>query len=160
MALPATRPVVLRMPSLTACLALTIVAALAVVFYAYAGYPLLIWVASRLFGRKNRRPDVSDADLPPLSLVIAAYNEAEMVKARLENALLMDYPAGKLEIIIASDGSTDGTDEIVKSFAHRNVRLLRYEPRRGKAAVLNDAIPSARGQVVMLSDANTFTEPQ
>ena len=148
------------MPSVTACLSLTILAALGVVFYTYAGYPLLIWLASRLFGRRNRRPEVSDAELPTLSLIVAAYNEAAMVKFRIENALQMDYPFAKLEIIIASDGSTDGTDEIVKSFSHRHVRLMRFEPRRGKAAMLNDAIPSARGQIVMLSDANTFTEPQ
>lgn len=147
------------MPSVTACLALTILTALGVVLYAYVGYPPLIWVLSRLFGRRNRWPEVTDAELPSLSLVIAAYNEVAMVKARIENALLMDYPAGKLEIIIASDGSTDGTNEVVRSYAHRGVKLLAYAPRRGKAAVLNDAIPSVRGQVVMLSDANTFTEP-
>lgn len=147
------------MPSVTAILASTILAALGVVLYAYAGYPLVIWICSRIFGAKNVRPAVSDAELPSLSLIVAAYNEVGMIKHRIENALQMDYPPGKLEIIIASDGSTDGTNELVKSYAHRGVRLMGFEPRRGKAAVLNDAIPQARGQVVMLSDANTFTEP-
>lgn len=149
-----------RMLSVTAWLVLTIFAALGVVAYTYLGYPLVIWTFSRLFGQKNHRPDVEDAELPHLSLIVAAYNEVSMIKARIENALQMDYPAGKLEIIIASDGSSDGTNDVVKGFAHRGVRLMHFEPRRGKAAVLNDAIPAARGQIVMLSDANTFTETQ
>jgi len=148
------------MPSVTACLALTVVTALGVVIYAYVGYPLLIWAASRLFGRKHRRPELSDAELPYVSLLIVAYNEEAMIRQRIENALQLDYPAGKLEIVVASDGSIDGTNDIVRSYAHRGVRLLAYEPRRGKAAVLNDAISALRGSVVMLSDANTFTEAQ
>ncbi len=148
------------MPSVTACLALTVIAALGVVIYAYVGYPLLIWVLSRVFGTKRRRPELADSDLPHITLLVAAFNEESMIRIRIENALQMDYPAGKLEIVIASDGSNDGTNDIVRSYAHRGVRLLAYERRRGKAAVLNDAIPSLRGSIVILSDANTFTDPQ
>src|SRR5439155_7665141 len=71
------------------------------------------------------------------------------------NALTLDYPADKLEIVIASDGSTDGTTRVVKGFAHRGVRLLDYSVRRGKASVLNSSFPELKGDVILLSDANT-----
>ncbi|CAN5155723.1 glycosyltransferase family 2 protein [soil metagenome] len=149
------------MPSITACLALCLLAVLGVVFYAYVGYPLLIWLFSRLFGKKNRRPDVTDAELPNVTLLIAAYNEGSVIRSRLENALLLEYPRGKFDIVVASDGSDDNTNDIVREFAakHGNIRLLPFVERRGKAAVLNDVIPAVRGSIVMLSDANTYTEP-
>lgn len=144
--------------SVTALLALVVLASLGIVAYAYAGYPLLIWVASRLFGTKPRRPELRDAELPTMTLLIAAYNEAAVIEARIENALKMDYPPGKLDIVIASDGSSDATNDIVRRYASRGVKLQAFPMRRGKAAVLNDAIPAVRGQIVMLSDANTFTD--
>jgi cellulose synthase/poly-beta-1,6-N-acetylglucosamine synthase-like glycosyltransferase len=149
------------MLSITGWFALTIVFALAVVGYAYAGYPALIWVASRVFGRKPRRPEVSDEELPTVTLVIAAWNEGLNIRQRLDNALQIDYPAGKFDIVVASDGSNDHTNAIVREYAaeHAHIRLLAYVERRGKAAVLNDTLPGVRGEIVMLSDANTFTEP-
>jgi len=88
-------------------------------------------------------------------LLIAAYNEEAEIGGRIENALELDYPADKFEIIIASDGSTDRTNDIVRGYERYGVKLLAFENRRGKATVLNDAIPTARGEIVMLSDANT-----
>ncbi|MGH7193915.1 MAG: glycosyltransferase family 2 protein, partial [Candidatus Saccharimonadales bacterium] len=129
----------------------------ALVVYAYAGYPLLIFC----LGRRRRQPRVvpsSDAELPTVSLVIAAHNEAEVIEDRLRNALALDYPVDKLEIVIASDGSTDGTNKIVRRFADPRVRLLDLSPRHGKAAALNAAVPQVRGELVMFSDANTFWE--
>ena len=147
------------MPTIAFTLGYAIALALAAVAYAYAGYPVVLWVSSRLFGRVPVRPAVADADLPRLSLLIAAYNEAAHIDARIRNALAMDYPAGKLEIVIASDGSTDETADLTREFASRGVRLLPFTKRRGKSSVLNDAIPQCTGSVVMLSDANTHTEP-
>src|SRR5260370_723299 len=128
---------------------------LAVVTYAYLGYPVFVWLAARLFGRDQRRPEVDDRDLPAISLLIAAYNEEAEIAARIENALQLDYPADKLEIVVASDGSTDRTNEIVRRYEKFGVKLLAFEPRRGKANVLNDAIPAVSGEIVLLSDANT-----
>src|SRR5205085_1732560 len=90
---------------------------------------------------------------------IAAHNEESVIGARLTNALAMDYPRQKLEIIVASDGSVDRTAEIVRRFAGQGVRLLDSSVRRGKATVLNEAICEANGQIVLLSDANTHTDP-
>ncbi|MFL5343024.1 MAG: glycosyltransferase family 2 protein [Gemmataceae bacterium] len=128
-----------------------------VVAYAYLAYPALIWGAARLFGRNDRRPVVDEGELPTLSLVIAAYNEEGQIRERIENALETDYPASKFEVVIASDGSDDRTNEIVREYERFGVKLVSFPMRRGKASVLNDVIPKLSSEVVMLSDANSFT---
>lgn len=127
--------------------------------YAYVGYPLTIYAAACLFGRRRATPAAADESLPTATLLIAAYNEADVIGERVENALRPDYPAGKLEILIATDGCDDGTNEIVSRYASRGVRLLPFTKRRGKSHVLNDAVPQATGEVLILSDANTMMEP-
>jgi cellulose synthase/poly-beta-1,6-N-acetylglucosamine synthase-like glycosyltransferase len=127
--------------------------------FAYVGYPLLLVLASRVWGRRLEPPTVRDADLPSVTLLIVANNEEEMIAARLENALAVDYPRDRLEIVVASDGSTDQTDAIVRTFAARGVRLDTLVQRRGKAATLNRVIPTLTSDVLVLSDANTFTRP-
>jgi cellulose synthase/poly-beta-1,6-N-acetylglucosamine synthase-like glycosyltransferase len=129
------------------------------VAYAYLAYPVLIWGLGRWFGRRVTWPSDPPAELPTVSLLIAAYNEEAVIEDRLRNALELDYPRDKLEIVVASDGSTDSTAEIVRRYAERGVRLREYPARRGKAAVLNSAFGEVRGEVVILSDANTYTEP-
>ena len=131
----------------------------ALVWYAYVGYPLLIWFLARSFGRRAEAPAANADDLPSLTLLIAAYNEEDVIEERIQNALEMDYPADRLEIVVASDGSTDDTPEIVRRYAGAGVRLLDYAQRRGKAAVLNAAFEELDGDIVLLSDANTQTDP-
>ncbi len=127
----------------------------ALVVYAYAGYPVLVYCLGRR--RRQPRPAISaDDQLPAVSLIIAAHNEAEVIEERLRNALSLDYPSDKLEIIVASDGSTDATNQMVRRCADSRVRLLDFNQRRGKAAALNAAVPQARGELLMFSDANTF----
>jgi exosortase len=101
---------------------------------------------------------LDNSALPHVSVLIAAHNEESVIEDRIRNALALDYPQEKIEVLIASDGSTDRTDEIVRSFAGTHVKLLDYPVRRGKAAVLNDTMPRLRGEIVILSDANTHTE--
>lgn len=125
------------------------------VVYAYFLYPLVIWGLARVFGRQ-RQPRGGGAELPGVSLLIAAYNEAAVIEERIQNALALDYPPDKLEIVIASDGSSDATGDIVRRYADRGVRLLDFRQRRGKSAVLNSAVPEARGEIVVFSDANTM----
>jgi cellulose synthase/poly-beta-1,6-N-acetylglucosamine synthase-like glycosyltransferase len=126
---------------------------LGVVFFAYFGYPVLIFGLSRLFGRRSVPPAVESADLPAVSLLIAAYNEEVDIEDRVRNALALQYPPGKLEIVIASDGSTDRTNEIVRRYADRGVRLIAYPENRGKATVLNRSVPRLAGEILILSDA-------
>jgi cellulose synthase/poly-beta-1,6-N-acetylglucosamine synthase-like glycosyltransferase len=132
---------------------------LASVVYAYVGYPVVIRCLAGVAGRRAAPPDPPAESLPRISLLVAAYNEASIIAARIENALAMDYPADRREIVVATDGCSDATAEVVRGFAGRGVRLLEYAQRRGKSSVLNDSIPQLTGDVVILSDANTFTEP-
>jgi cellulose synthase/poly-beta-1,6-N-acetylglucosamine synthase-like glycosyltransferase len=144
---------------LTALLQITFWVCFALVVYAYPGYPLVIRCLAGLFGRRSVPPELASAELPKVSLLIAAHNEASIIAARIENALAMDYPRERREIVVATDGCTDGTAAVVRRYADRGVRLIEYPVNRGKATVLNASIPQLTGEVVILSDANTFTEP-
>lgn len=126
--------------------------------FAYFINPMIIWLFSRFFGQKPIRPAVSDDHLPAVSLLIVARDEEKDIRERIENALALDYPSDKLEIVIASDGSTDRTASIVGSYANRGVKLFEFEVNRGKAPVLNEVIPQLKGEVVLFSDANTSNE--
>jgi cellulose synthase/poly-beta-1,6-N-acetylglucosamine synthase-like glycosyltransferase len=129
------------------------------VLYAYLGYPVVIYSLARLLGRRRPVAEPTDEELPNVSLLIAAYNEEAVIEDRLRNALAMDYPKDKWEVVVAADGCSDRTAEIVSRYADQGVRLLEHPERRGKAAALNDAFKQVNGEVVILSDANTFTDP-
>lgn len=132
------------------------IASLAAMVYIYVGYPLvlqlLVWVRGARIVRRGEA-------LPRVSLVISAYNEADVIAGKLRNALAIDYPAELIEIVVVSDDSTDGTDAIVQSFDDPRVRLFRQSPRRGKTAGLNAVLPSLTGEIVVFSDANAMYEP-
>jgi cellulose synthase/poly-beta-1,6-N-acetylglucosamine synthase-like glycosyltransferase len=130
----------------------------AAVGYAYLAYPAVIFCLSRFFGRERAAESLRDDQVSFISLLIAAHNEEAVIEQRILNALAMDYPAAKLEIVIASDGSDDNTAAIVRRFSNR-VRLLDYAQRRGKAATLNAAMQQVRGEIILLSDANTSIDP-
>jgi len=124
--------------------------------YVYLGYPLIVCFLSWL--RPN--PVVKEPCTPKVSILIAAFNECDVISATLKNKLSLDYPAGLIEIIVVSDGSDDGTDEIVREFQDRGVRLLRQEPRAGKTSALNMAVPQASGELLVFSDANSLYDSQ
>jgi len=131
---------------------------LALIAYAYVGYAIVIFCCSRLFGRVPHAPQLDRPELPQVSLLISALDEEEVIGARVANALAQDYPADRLEIVIASDGSRDRTASIVGEFAAQHpgrVKILDYPRRRGKSTVLNASLPGVRGDIVVLSDANT-----
>jgi cellulose synthase/poly-beta-1,6-N-acetylglucosamine synthase-like glycosyltransferase len=124
-----------------------------VLVYIYLGYPLLLRAV--VVWRGARRVAV-DESAPTLSLVISAYNEAAVIRTKLENVLELDYPRERLEVVVVSDASSDGTDDIVTEFASRGVRLERRPTRKGKTAGLNWTVPRLRGAIVVFSDANTL----
>lgn len=124
----------------------------AALFYAYAGYPLLVWLVSRIRQKKVARARFE----PFVTVLITAYNEEKDIRAKLENTLQIDYPAEKLEILVASDASTDKTDQIVKEFAPRGVKLFRQEGRLGKTYTQNEAVKEASGDIILFSDATTM----
>src|SRR5262245_37702208 len=129
----------------------TFVATAIVLFYSLAGYAMLCALAAMLPRRSS-----GTAPLPRVSVIIPAHNEAVILRAKLENALAIDYPRELLEILVASDGSVDATVEIAREFEDRGVRVLELEPRRGKASVLNDAVAASQGDVLCLCDANVM----
>jgi cellulose synthase/poly-beta-1,6-N-acetylglucosamine synthase-like glycosyltransferase len=118
-------------------------------FYVYAGYPLLLAVIG-LFVRSRR---LEPGYCPRLSVLIAAYNEEEAIARKIEQTLALEYPADKLEVLVLSDCSTDRTDEIVSSFPDKRVRLIRMSDRRGKTHAQNQGIKEATGEVIVFSDA-------
>jgi len=118
-------------------------------FYAYGGFALLVGLVGLVQRRGVRKLPIT----PSVSLIIAAYNEEKVIAERLDNALAMDYPRDRLQILVASDGSTDGTDDIVASYASRGVLLLSL-PRRGKIRTLNAAVARATGKILVFTDAN------
>lgn len=127
--------------------------ALFLVAYTYLIYPVMLWLLTA--GRKAS--DYAPLDeWPDASLIIAAYNEEEVLRPKLENALALDYPADKLDIVVISDASTDGTDEIADEFAGRGVRLHRVRERGGKTLAQNEGVVLARGQMLIFSDANSM----
>jgi glycosyltransferase involved in cell wall biosynthesis len=121
--------------------------------WTHAGYPLAAVALARLRPRRVRR----DESTPAVSLIVAAHNEEPVIRAKLENLLALDYPAGKLEVIVASDASTDLTEEIVEEVAAAEPRLhLLRCPRAGKVAAQNRAVESTSGEIVAFSDANSI----
>jgi poly-beta-1,6-N-acetyl-D-glucosamine synthase len=118
--------------------------------YHYLGYPALLFLLSRLSPRPPRR----GSDHPPVSLVIAAYDEASVIREKLENSLWLDYP--RLQIVVVSDGSKDSTPSIVRSYRARGVVGLHQPERRGKAEAINRAGPYLTGEIIVFSDANAL----
>jgi cellulose synthase/poly-beta-1,6-N-acetylglucosamine synthase-like glycosyltransferase len=124
---------------------------LLLVVYVYAGYPVIVAFIARL---KRTSHTVDDTYTPGVTLIIAAYNEAHILEERIKNILVLNYPRDKLEVILASDSSTDRTDEIIRSYASQGIRLNRQEKRRGKTAALNDSVRKARSDILVFSDAD------
>jgi glycosyltransferase involved in cell wall biosynthesis len=125
------------------------------VVYAYAGYPACVWALSAV----RRRPVRSAPILPRVSFIITAHNEEKLIAAKLENTLTQDYPTDRFDIIVASDCSTDGTDDIVRSYARRGVRLVRASERRGKEYAQRLAVESVSSEILVFSDVATALDP-
>ncbi|MDQ3857383.1 MAG: glycosyltransferase family 2 protein [Actinomycetota bacterium] len=128
-------------------------AATATVVYTYVLFPLLLFLRAWVRPRPHTSADMT----PTVSIVIAARNEAETIGAKLGNLLALDYPRDRLEIVIASDGSTDGTEDIVGAHEDSRIRLLAL-PTSGKAVALNEAVAASTGEIVVFSDANSMYE--
>ena len=133
--------------------------AVGLLFYTYALYPLLLAGLARL-----RPPliveEAGAGDLPFVSVVVAARDEEAVIPHKLANCRALDYPADRIEFLFGSDGSRDRTAELLREQGGANMRLWAFERQRGKAAVLNDLIPQARGSLVVFSDANSLFEPE
>jgi glycosyltransferase involved in cell wall biosynthesis len=107
-----------------------------------------------------RRQEVKKGEITPsVSLIITAYNEEKQIGGKLDNTFALDYPADKLEIIVASDCSNDGTDDIVRSHATRGIKLARAPERKGKENAQRLAVEQATGEILVFSDTATILKP-
>lgn len=125
------------------------------VAYTFAGYPAMIWLVAKLRPRPNERAAIS----PSVAIVIVAYNEAVGIASKIESCLQQTYAAARLRVVVASDGSVDGTAEIARRFEQQAVTLLDFSMRRGKAACLNDAIAACHEEIIVLTDARQRLAP-
>jgi cellulose synthase/poly-beta-1,6-N-acetylglucosamine synthase-like glycosyltransferase len=132
--------------------------AAALVFYAYVGYPLLLRLLAPGDNDAARSAD-DDAALPTVTMLVPAHNEMANIGAKLTNTKTLDYPAGKLEVIFISDGSTDGTTEAVRAVLDDRTRVLEITTRGGKAGALNAGLAHARHDIVVFTDASILLEP-
>lgn len=123
-----------------------------VLFYTYAGYPLLL----SFMALTSRHEVRKGSEQPAVTLIISVYNEEKVIREKIENSLTQDYPKEKLEIIVASDDSTDDTHTIVKEFENRGVKLIIQKGRLGKTATLNRTIPVTKGEILVFTDANSM----
>lgn len=122
------------------------------ILYPYFVYPLILLALASV----KPRPVRLGTWEPSVTILIPAYNEVDCIFATVQNKLELEYPSAKLQIIVVSDGSNDGTDDTVRQFAGCGVQLLRREGREGKAAALNEAVTHATGDIVVFSDANSL----
>ena len=126
--------------------------AIAITCYVYLGYPIIL-----LFISKNYRKPICRKEITPeVTLLICAYNEGEVIAAKIENSLELDYPPDKMKIVIASDGSSDKTNDIVRQYKDERLCLMDYPERRGKIGVINETVPKLISEIVIFSDANTM----
>lgn len=125
--------------------------------YAYVGYPALLKLLSLV--RPHRRSRQSPAIWPRISIALPVYNEAHVIASTLNGILALDYPAGRRQILVVSDASTDATDEIVSGFADRGVELLSLPQRQGKTAAENAARPHLTGEIIVNTDASVRIHP-
>ena len=130
---------------------------LAIGLYPYAGYPLCVAVLRAIRPRPVRAAPIT----PRVTVVISAYNEASHIEATVRNKLDQDYLRGLLDVMVVSDGSTDGTDQVLTRLALQDPRVtfFRQEPRAGKTAALNWLLERARGEIIVFADANSMYRP-
>ena len=128
----------------------------AIIFYSYIGYAFLLWFYTKIIGNRAKNTQVNEhfEFEPPITLIVATYNEEDIIECKIENCFSLDYPADKLKIIFVADGSTDGTTAKIKK--HPSIELLYKEERQGKVAAINRAMAVIKTDYVIFCDANTF----
>lgn len=137
---------------------LLVVGPVLLLLYSYVGYPLVLTALARM-GWRRPLPSSPPAEWPYISITVPVYNEEGQIRGLLESLLKLDYPADRRQILIVSDASTDGTDDIVRSYADRGIEFLRMPERRGKTAGENAAAPLLRGEIVVNTDASIRIYP-
>jgi biofilm PGA synthesis N-glycosyltransferase PgaC len=126
----------------------------ALVVYCYAGYPFLMYLLSKLGIKPVRKANIE----PTVSIVIAAHNEEDVIERKINNLLSLDYPANKLEICIASDGSTDRTNDLINNFFDTRIHLTVHSQRQGKMSAISQLIAQSKSEIIVFNDARQTLE--
>ena len=142
---------------MTAALVIFFISVL-VIFYAYVGYPLLVFLLGRLSPHPVAAQDMSS--LPSVSVLLAVHNQADVITRKLANLLSLEYPPGKLDIVVVSDGSTDATNAKLSNFRDARLRVLEISQRGGKANALNQGLRIISSEIVFFTDARQMIEPK
>jgi cellulose synthase/poly-beta-1,6-N-acetylglucosamine synthase-like glycosyltransferase len=131
-------------------------AGIGLTLYVYIGYPLLLWMITRFYRKQHSQ---SESFNQAVTLIVSCYNEADVIQEKIDNSLAIDYPPDRFEVIFVSDGSTDGTDDLINSCQDPRIKLIRQEGRLGKTSGLNLAVPQSTGKITVFSDANAMYQP-
>ncbi|MFQ5453644.1 MAG: glycosyltransferase [Candidatus Zixiibacteriota bacterium] len=126
--------------------------------YIYIGYYFVLMFLCVIFGKKESKIKTSNYN-PLVSIIVAAYNEEKVIRSKILNLLELEFPKENIEIIIASDGSTDNTVSIAKEFESETIRVLEFEQNRGRASVHNDAVTLSHGEILIFTDVETTFAP-
>lgn len=139
---------------MTTFILVTTLVSMFLILYVYIGYPVCLWCLNK--ATKNRNVNLDENFLPSVTLMISCYNEIDVVEEKIRNSLALDYPKDQLSIIVISDGSDDGTDEVALSFQAQRVSLVRQDGRLGKTSAINLAMQECTSDIVVFSDANAM----
>lgn len=123
--------------------------------HVFVGYPLWVWLMARL----RPAPIAKASQFPKVSVILAVYQGAQYIRAKLANLETLSYPPEQIEIIVACDGCTDATAALARNFGDPRVRVLEFSQRRGKASCLNDAVAAATGQILLMTDVRQKLAP-
>ena len=126
------------------------------IFYCWFGYPLILRFLSFVYTKNTKKEDY----LPNVTVLLTVFNEEKVIRNKIENLLAIQYPAEKLDILVASDGSTDRTNDIIRKFADRGIRLFVSEHHRGKSRTQNEAAKLVSSNVLVFTDADTMFDAQ
>ena len=125
--------------------------------YAYIGYPLVLWMLSK---KKSQSSSHAETRLPSIAIIIAGRNEAKVLPKKLENTLSLDYPAELKSIVVVSDGSEDDTEEVVRTFAEKGVKLIALKVRGGKEEAQKAGVAQTDAEIIVFTDAKVTLDPQ
>jgi cellulose synthase/poly-beta-1,6-N-acetylglucosamine synthase-like glycosyltransferase len=146
-------------PVLTASLVVLFWSSLTVLCYNYIGYPVLVFLAAKFCRVSDKEPSTpSPVNLPRVTVLIVAYNAEHHIRERISNVLACDYPEDRIEVLVASDGSTDATVSLVEDLGQPHVRALAFSERRGKTRTLVDAVQQVDSDVILFTDATNQFE--
>ncbi|TYK65757.1 glycosyltransferase family 2 protein [Colwellia echini] len=142
---------------MTTFILITTLISLLLIVHVYIGYPVVLKILTLI--TPKRKVLIDEDFIPEVSLLISCYNEVDVLEEKIQNSLAIDYPKEKLTIIIISDGSDDGTDDIAKNHESDGIKLIRQEGRLGKTSAINLAMETVTSEIVVFSDANAMYEP-